>query len=52
MQTETLRGKVGAPVTGVDEFFDREKELALLMEKLSEGRAFISQLHGVLVKQA
>ena len=37
MLTETLRGKVGAPVTGQDEFFDREKELSQLIEKIERG---------------
>jgi len=36
MLAEKLRGKVGSPVTGQDEFFDRERELAKLIEKIEQ----------------
>jgi len=32
---EMLRGKVGPWATGADEFFDREKELTQLIEKIT-----------------
>ncbi|MCL2009642.1 MAG: hypothetical protein FWG71_03740 [Synergistaceae bacterium] len=32
-----LHGKVGTPVIGQDEFFDRERELAQLVEKIERG---------------
>ena len=37
MQLEKIRGKVGSPVTGPDEFFDREREFAKVMGKINRG---------------
>jgi len=39
MQTEMLRGKLGPPVTGANEFFNREEELARLIEKITRGES-------------
>jgi len=39
MQTEMLRGKLGPPVTGTNEFFNREEELARLIEKITRGES-------------
>lgn len=33
-----LKGKTGSPVTGANEFFNREKELKTLMEKIARGK--------------
>ena len=34
-----LKGKTGSPVTGVNEFFNREKELRILLEKIIRGES-------------
>ena len=36
---ETLRGKIGAPVKGPNEFFNREDELAELLNKIERGES-------------
>lgn len=39
MPKGTLRGKVGSPAIGPEEFFNRERELARLMEKVERGES-------------
>ena len=34
-----VKGKTGSPVTGVNEFFNREKELRILLEKIIRGES-------------
>jgi len=36
---QTLRGKLGTPVIGANEFFNREEELAQLIEKITRGES-------------